>query len=326
MNRLPSGQISIFRLTIQSGYTGPILANHPSVNQRQIEAFRTIMRRGTMTAAAEALHTSQPTISRLISELETATGLSLFVRMGNRLQASAAGLAFYREVELSFIGLDKLTQTAREIARFGSGRLRIAAAPVLALGVLPAVIARFKQGYPTVMVALEMRSEATIRRWVSSAYCDVGFATALPDTTGGRSELIYSAPGVCALPASHPLASRATLTPADLHGEPLILPSYADMTRNALDHAFQQAGITPLPAIETPYGATICSLAGHGAGVGIVNPLAAAAHHHGDVVYRPFKPDIVFSGYAVYPEGDDLHPLVQMFSGMVRAYIDELLD
>lgn len=301
------------------------MANHLPVNQRQIEAFRTIMLRGTMTAAAEALHTSQPTISRLIAELEAATDLTLFARVGNRLQASAAGLAFYREVELSFIGLDKLTQTAREIAQVGSGRLRIAAAPVLALGVLPAVIARFKRTYPTVMVALEMRSEATIRRWVSSAYCDVGFATALPDTTGGRSEPIYTAPGVCALPAGHRLARRRTLSAADLRGEALILPSYADMTRPALDQAFQQSGITPLPAIETPYGATICSLVGHGAGVGIVNPLAAAVHHHGDVVYRPFKPDIVFSGYAVYPEGDDLHPLVRIFSDMVLTYIDELL-
>ena len=301
------------------------MASNLPVNQRQIEAFRTIMLRGTMTAAAEALRTSQPTISRLIAELEAATGLTLFERMGNRLQASAAGLAFYREVELSFIGLDKLTQTAREIARVGSGRLRIAAAPVLALGVLPAVIARFKQAYPTVMVALEMRSEATIRRWVSSAYCDVGFATALPDSTGGRSELIYTAPGVCALPAGHPLARRRTLSAAELRGEALILPSYADMTRPALDQAFQQAGITPLPAIETPYGATICSLVGHGAGVGIVNPLAAAAHRHGDVVYRRFKPDIVFSGYAVYPEGDDLHPLAQTLADMVRTEIKDLL-
>lgn len=295
------------------------------VNQRQVEAFRVVMLRGTMTAAAEALNTSQPTISRLIAELEAATGLTLFARLGNRLQASAAGLAFYREVELSFIGLDKLTQTAREIAQFGSGRLRIAAAPVLALGVLPAVIARFKQAYPSVMVALEMRSEPTIRRWVSSAYCDLGFGTALPETEGVRSELIYRAPGVCALPVGHKLARKTSLSAAQLRGENLILPSYADMTRSALDHAFHQAGVTQLPAIETPYGATICSLVGHGAGVGIVNPLAAAAHDQGDVLYRRFTPDIMFSGYAIYPEGTDVHPLTGIFSNMVRVHIIDLL-
>jgi DNA-binding transcriptional LysR family regulator len=296
-----------------------------ALNQRQIEAFRVVMLRGTMTAAAEALNTSQPTISRLIAELEAASGLTLFARLGNRLQASAAGLAFYREVELSFVGLDKLSQTAREIAQFGSGRLRIAAAPVLALGVLPAVIARFKQAYPSVMVALEMRSEATIRRWVSSAYCDLGFATGLPETEGVRSELIYQAPGVCALPKGHALAKRASLSAKLLRGENLILPSYADMTRSALDHAFHQAGVTQLPAIETPYGATICSLVGHGAGVGIVNPLAAAAHDQGDVVYRRFLPEILFSGYAVYPEGEDSHPLTRMFADMVRAAVDAML-
>ncbi|QEI09453.1 LysR family transcriptional regulator [Pigmentiphaga aceris] len=295
------------------------------MNQRQIEAFRVVMQRGTMTGAAEALKTSQPTISRLIAELEAATGLTLFARLGNRLQASAAGLAFYREVELSFIGLDKLTQTAHEIARFGSGRLRIAAAPVLALGVLPAVIAQFRQAYPTVLVALEMRSESTIRRWVSSANCDVGFATALPDTSGGKSDLIYTAPGVCVLPAGHRLASRSTLSATDLRDEPLIFPSHADMTRTALDQAFQQAGVTQLPAIETPYGATICSLVAHGAGVGIVNPLAAAAHDQDDVVYRPFTPDIVFSGYAVHPDSQEVNALARVFADMVRDHVAGLL-
>jgi DNA-binding transcriptional LysR family regulator len=48
------------------------------MNQRQIEAFRLVMLRGSMTAAAEELGTSQPSISRLIAELEESTGLALF--------------------------------------------------------------------------------------------------------------------------------------------------------------------------------------------------------------------------------------------------------
>lgn len=295
------------------------------VNQRQIEAFRVVILRGTMTAAAEELRTSQPTISRLIAELEAATGLTLFSRVGSRLQATDMGVAFYREVELSFIGLDKLTQTAREIAQFGTGRLRIAAAPVLALGILPCVIARFKQTYPSVMVALEMRSEPTIRRWVSSGYCDLGFPTAMPETVGVNAELVYEAAGVCALPATHALVEKKKLVARDLSGVSLILPSYADTTRSELDRALHQAGIEQVPSIETPYGATICALVGQGAGVGIVNPLAALAYGNIDIVYRPFTPDILFAGYAVYPDGQDSHPLAQAFAQMVRDDIDARL-
>jgi DNA-binding transcriptional LysR family regulator len=87
-----------------------------TVNVRQVEAFRTIMLRGSMTAAARELRTSQPSISRLIAELEGEIGLRLFERTAGRLRPTPEGLSFYREVERSFIGLDRLVDAAREPA------------------------------------------------------------------------------------------------------------------------------------------------------------------------------------------------------------------
>ena len=186
------------------------------MNQRQIEAFRLVMLRGSMTAAAEELGTSQPSISRLIAELEQSTGLALFTRNGGRIRATDAGSAFYREVDRSFVGLEKLAHSAREIRQFGTGRLRLVAAPVLALSFVPMVIERFLAAYPRIAVSLEMRSEGTIQRWASSAYCDIGFATTTPDAFGVTSAELYRLPGVCALPAGHPLAARKTIHARDL--------------------------------------------------------------------------------------------------------------
>lgn len=85
------------------------------MNLRQVEAFRSIMLRGSMTATAQALRTSQPSISRLIAELEAAIGFKLFERQAGRLKPTDEGLSFYREVERSFLGLDNLNQAARDI-------------------------------------------------------------------------------------------------------------------------------------------------------------------------------------------------------------------
>ncbi len=79
--------------------------------------------------------------------------------MAAAFTATDAGSAFYREVDRSFVGLEKLQHSAREILELGSGRLRIVAAPVLALSFLPAVIACFADAHPRVAVSLEMRSE-----------------------------------------------------------------------------------------------------------------------------------------------------------------------
>ncbi|WP_244134236.1 LysR substrate-binding domain-containing protein [Burkholderia gladioli] len=238
------------------------------MNQRQIEAFRLVMLRGSMTAAAEEMGTSQPSVSRLIAELEAATGLALFVRHGGRIRATDAGTAFYREVDRSFVGLEKLGQAAREIRQFGSGRLRLVAAPIMALSFLPAVIEDFLAEHPRVAVSLEMRSEGTIQRWASSSSCDIGFATTPPEVVEVTSVDLYRLPGVCALPAGHVLAARERIVAADLRGERLILPSYADDTRASVDRVLRQAEALQVPAIETPYGATICALVARGLGVG----------------------------------------------------------
>ena len=283
------------------------------MNQKQIEAFRLVMLRGSMTAAAEELGTSQPSISRLIGELEASTGLALFTRNGGRIQATDAGSAFYREVDRSFVGLEKLAHSAREIRQFGSGRLRLVAAPVLALSFVPLVIERFLAAYPRIAVSLEMRSEGTIQRWASSAYCDVGFATTTPDAFGVTSAELYRLAGVCALPAKHPLAARERIHARDLRDQSLILPSYADDTRSSLDRALRQAGANQMPTIETPYGATICAMVARGLGVGVVNPLATSDTNPSRIVFRPFSPDVMFRGFTVCPQLQHPNPLVKAF-------------
>jgi DNA-binding transcriptional LysR family regulator len=283
------------------------------MNQKQIEAFRLVMLRGSMTAAAEELGTSQPSISRLIGELEASTGLALFTRNGGRIQATDAGSAFYREVDRSFVGLEKLAHSAREIRQFGSGRLRLVAVPVLALSFVPLVIERFLAAYPRIAVSLEMRSEGTIQRWASSAYCDVGFATTTPDAFGVTSAELYRLAGVCALPAKHPLTARERIHARDLRGQSLILPSYADDTRSSLDRALRQAGANQMPTIETPYGATICAMVARGLGVGVVNPLATSDTNPSRIVFRPFSPDVMFRGFTVCPQLQHPNPLVKAF-------------
>lgn len=283
------------------------------MNQKQIDAFRVVMLRGSMTAAADELGTSQPSISRLIAELEASTGLVLFTRSGGRIQATDAGSAFYREVDRSFVGLHKLAHSAREIRQFGSGRLRLVASPVLALSFVPQVIERFLAAYPRIAISLEMRSESTIQRWASSAYCDIGFATTTPDAFGVTSTELYRLAGVCAIPTGHPLAARTQITAGDLKGERLILPSYADDTRSSLDRALRQAGVTQVPTIETPYGATICAMVSRGLGVGVVNPLATMDANPARIVFRPFSPEIFFRGFTVCPQLQQANPIVTAF-------------
>src|SRR6185369_11596181 len=158
------------------------------MNFRQIEAFRAVMLTGSMTEAAVSLGTSQPRISRLVAQLEAVTGFQLFIRGSARLQPTAEALAFYREVEHVFSGLTSLAQTAKNIKSFGTGHIRIACLPALALGFMPRVIKRFTDKHPDINISLQARSSSTVLEWTAAHQCDIGLAARGPEIKGVNSE------------------------------------------------------------------------------------------------------------------------------------------
>ena len=115
------------------------------------------------------------------------------------------------------------------------------------------------------------------------------------------------------------MTARERIEAGDLRGERLILPSYADDTRSPLDRVLRSAGAGQVPAIETPYGATICALVSRGLGIGIVNPLAAIGADPKRIVFRGFVPQIMFRGFMLCPQLQLPNPVVQVFLELVRA-------
>ena len=289
------------------------------MNLRQVEAFRTVMLRGSMTVAAQELRTSQPSISRVIAELEAAIGFKLFERKAGRLRPTDKGLSFYREVERSFLGLENLTNAARDILSFGTGRLRIAAMPVMALGFIPRCIRRFKELFPNAIVSLQMGNDGTVSNWMSSSYCDIGFVANVIDMPSLEHRPLYAIPGVCALPPGHRLAERKSLVPRDMAGEPFVSLSLEDGARARVDRVFESAGVYRQMTLESPFSAAICALVEQGLGIGIVNPIAAADYRRSGIVFRPFKPEIMFHGNAIFPTHHQSNVLVDGFLGIVRA-------
>ena len=70
----------------------------PELTHRHVEVFRAVMTAGSVTGAAEALFTSQPTISRELSRMESLLRLALFDRVRGRLQPTAQAYALFEEV------------------------------------------------------------------------------------------------------------------------------------------------------------------------------------------------------------------------------------
>ena len=101
------------------------------MNLRQIEIFRTVMQTGSFTAAAAALHISQPGISRAARHLEIQLGVRLFERAQGRIQPTYEAVCLNAEIERSYRGVQSIQEYARNL-KFGVySTLRIAGGPMV---------------------------------------------------------------------------------------------------------------------------------------------------------------------------------------------------
>lgn len=294
------------------------------MNFKQIEAFRAVMLSGSMTAAAESLHTSQPNISRLIGQLERASGFKLFERVGGRLQPTDEGAALFADVERAFVGLRSIEDSAHNIRRGGIGRLRIAVVPSLALTLLPRVIQRFRQENPDVALSIHTNDSPTVARWTASRFCDLGLVSYVGEETPGvATDVIGDVAGVCVFPDGHRLEALETVRPEDLKDDEFISLLHNDGTRAHVDRAFPDIPGYRRMTLETRYAATICQMVGLGLGVSIVSPLVAQEYRHMGIGIRPFLPQVRFPTYLLLPSDRPHGLLTQRFATLIRNMLDE---
>ena len=289
------------------------------MNFRQIEAFRSVIVSGTVSRAAELMGVTQPAVSRSIAELEARVGFALFDRIKGRLVPTPEAQAFFRDVDASFVGLDRLRASAARIRDFGSGNIRVASLAALGSTLLPRAIKQFREKFPASTVTLNVMSSSSVRNYVADGEFDLGLAADEVDLTGVDHQVFGSFPGVCVMPPGHPLASLTLVTPRDLDGVDYIALSPEDRTRLRLASVCEEGGSKPRLVVETPNSATVCALALEGIGVGVVHPLSADGFAERGLIFRPFQPTVHFKSYLLF------RPDVQK-ARIVRAFVAALLE
>jgi len=270
------------------------------MNLRQIEAFRAVMMEGSVTQAAAILGVTQPAVSALIANLEASMGFLLFNRHRGRFQPTGEALAFLEDAERLVTSHDRAQRSARDIRDLKSGALRIAAMQAISMNFLPKLIANFVAERPAVKVSLQTRSSTQIREWISVQFFDIGIAELPTDNPAYEYEPL-SFDCVCALPEDHPLAQKDVITPKDLEHEPVIALNPEHSTHFHLKRAFEAAGVTWAPHIESFLFAPACRMAAEGAGIAIVDPFSVSDFAHLGLVGRPFEPRIPYELGLIFP-------------------------
>ncbi|MEO3475581.1 LysR substrate-binding domain-containing protein [Roseomonas sp. CAU 1739] len=288
------------------------------LTQRQVEAFRAVMLRGSISGAADMLGLTQPAVSRLMRDMQEVLQIRLFLRRGNTIAPSAEATLLFEEVQRSFVSLSRIERTAHEMKRAWHGSLRIAAMAGPAHGFLPGLVARFLREHPDTYVALHNHISGTTLERVSLRQFDMGLAYAPPDYPGLDVEPLAGLEAVCALPADHALAARPVIELEDLRGQKLLSLGSGSQIAVRLDAMLRLAGILVPVLAESTSSDVLCRLVGQGVGVALVDPFTGAAARDPAVAVRRFKPRVEYGAAMVFPSGVSRSRAVERFAEMVR--------
>ena len=271
------------------------------MNFRQLEAFRHVILTGTTKEAASRMFVTQPAISRLINALEEELGFTLFNRLKGRLQPTTAGLRFYEAVEQNFLGLERLDQTAARIRRSEPRELKIACTPALSATLLPVAIKAFRVHYPMIMINVDTVIVTGLLERLQQMRVDLAVTLAFPPITGIEVETLLETENYCAMPISHPLASKDVITPKDLVGIPLLKPlPTGPLTWEEEEQILQKAGIEPKYVMAYHTSHTGYAMIAQDLCIGLMEPFAAQ-HWRNEVTLRPFRPRVKLTYALAYP-------------------------
>lgn len=189
---------------------------------RQLRYFAVLGRELNFRKAAEALYVSQPALSLAIKQLETDTGVQLFIRDTRSVSLTDAGRMWLPKVEAALAVVDRLSDDIGEWARGRAGVLRIGYLVGIGTQLLADILRRIEQRYPRmVFEAIEFDfSDPTAG--LGSGRVDVALIRPPVEAPGFELLLLDEEHWVACLPREHRFAERASLSIGELLDEPII--------------------------------------------------------------------------------------------------------
>lgn len=270
-----------------------------AINLRQIETFKALIERGTVSRAAEAVAISQPAASKLLMHLESDTGLKLFNRQKGRLVPTAQALRLYEEIDRIFAGVRQVESAIAVVRREAQGRLVVGTLPALDGPLLHQATLNFLNRNPNVYCSIQSSASRWIAEGVLSRQYDVGIVTSRIDNPTIVTESLMEHPLICIMPPAHPLVRHKVVKPKDLNGTAFVAFSDETYTGQTIAGVFARHEISPKIVLSASKGATVCHFVSAGLGVSLVHPLFLAGMEH-LVVARPFEPVVPFDFLLCY--------------------------
>lgn len=219
------------------------------MTMRHLRIFITVSDENSITAAAEKLYLSQPSVSIAIKELEVHYGQPLFERVARKLYITPFGKQVYHYAKRAITSFNELEQMAQsnqyqDVIRVGTGT---------AIGSLfmPKIIPGFKKNHPNARIHITIDRSTLYPRALYDNTIDFVISEKIPDTADLQTISVQSSSIVAVCHKEHPFAQKKLLQAKDFITADLILREPKSATRNALNAFFKSNDVAIEPLWES---------------------------------------------------------------------------
>ncbi|MFJ4632838.1 LysR family transcriptional regulator [Streptomyces sp. NPDC088847] len=242
------------------------------MNLRQYEYALAVAEEGSMTAAAERLGVTQPSLSQQIGALEKHLGVQLFTRTPSGVTVTLPGRAFLAEAEIATTASRRAVMAARAADGELAGELIMAVHMGLGARQLPQVLGQLRKRHPKLQVTLhEEPDPADMERLVRQGTLDMILVHRFPAGCTFDTHHLGEEAYVAVLPKGHPLLlAGAALRLEDLASEGWIRFRKASLLDDYLARLLADAGLSPHTVARTSQISTAVRLVAQGLGVTVV--------------------------------------------------------
>lgn len=203
------------------------------IDLQQLRLFCTAAELNSFTKAAVSLGVAQPTISRIIKELEEAWGGQLFYRTGRGVALSEFGEQAFARSKALLLEADQTSEELRAFGRLPTGLVTVAMPPSIVPAVVPQLVNQLSKEAPGVRLRIIEGFSDQIKRWLAVGDIEVGVYSKYREGDEGNEPSTLTSQLVLAGAATMQLPPQIEF--ADLTGKPLVLPSIHNGLRAIVD-------------------------------------------------------------------------------------------
>src|SRR5437870_7450625 len=245
---------------------------------RHLRYFVAVAEERSLTLAAERrLHTSQPSLSRQIRDLEYEVGAQLMTRSARGIELTEAGRVFLDHARLALAQVDAAREAARRTAQPAKPSFGLGFLTGQEMDWLPEAIRLLREELPDIEITVSSQYSPDLADALVRGKLDVAFLRREARATDLMFKVVATEPFVVVLPSDHRLASREMIDPQDIVGETFIAVSKtAPVTREVIDDYLRRSGIDIRPDHEADHMAMAMSFVASTHGVALLPEIGRA--------------------------------------------------